>query len=192
MPVERTIGDTLSPLRVQIKKNNVPVNLTGRAVHFAMYDNDGVEIIARSATGVSTPDDVNGIAEYDFQSQAIPSHSDVIAYPDGRPYYAYFYIFDGDPGVESEAYPPKGLQILFFSPQRDQQVPVTSIDIAAAAATPKRARTEEGSVEERTIDELIKADQYLKAQTAPDAVPWGIRVARVQYGSTTPGAGSQR
>jgi hypothetical protein len=56
-------------------------------------------------------------------------------------------------------------------------------EIIATALGPKRTRTEEGTVEERPIKDLIDAINF---QTqAPDEVPWGIRLARVKYGSTT-------
>lgn len=51
----------------------------------------------------------------------------------------------------------------------------TSIDVTGAAANPKRVRTEEGTVEERSIGELIEADRYGKSN--PDRVPWGMRIA---------------
>lgn len=60
----------------------------------------------------------------------------------------------------------------------------TELDLLTLASAPKRVRTEEGTVEERSVDELIKADQYLKSQEALDAVPWGIRVARTKPGGT--------
>jgi hypothetical protein len=58
-----------------------------------------------------------------------------------------------------------------------------AVDIAAAAMAPLRTRTEEGSIQERSIADLIAADQYLKQP--PDTVPWGMRLAKVRYGSTT-------
>lgn len=57
-----------------------------------------------------------------------------------------------------------------------------TINLAELANAPKRTRTEEGTVEERTVDELIKADQYLAAKTEAQTVPWGIRTARVRPG----------
>lgn len=56
-------------------------------------------------------------------------------------------------------------------------IDVTSFSEVASA--PKRARTQEGTIEERSIDELIKADQYEKAAAA-NAPPWGMRVARIK------------
>lgn len=74
---------------------------------------------------------------------------------------------------------------IFTSPEVTETVvpPATSIDILAAANAPLRTRTEEGTVQERSITELIAAAQYLNPP--PDTVPWGIRVAKVRYGSTT-------
>lgn len=52
-------------------------------------------------------------------------------------------------------------------------------DIEDLAATPKRVRTDEGTVEERSVDELVKADRYAK-QKAANAVPWGMRIAKIK------------
>ena len=41
---------------------------------------------------------------------------------------------------------------------------ITSDDVETKGLSPKRTRTDEGAVTERDIDELIKADQYSKAQ----------------------------
>lgn len=51
--------------------------------------------------------------------------------------------------------------------------------IEEAGQNPKRARTAEGSVEERPIDELVKADRYSRAKqvTGP---PFGMTIARTQ------------
>lgn len=62
------------------------------------------------------------------------------------------------------------------------------IDILELASSPKRTRTAEGTIEERSVDELIKADQYLAAQQAGGAVPWGIRLARGKPGSSIGGS----
>jgi hypothetical protein len=58
---------------------------------------------------------------------------------------------------------------------------ISSDDIETHANAPKRVRTEEGTVEERSVDELIKADRYAREGTA-NTVPYGIRVARVRPG----------
>jgi hypothetical protein len=53
---------------------------------------------------------------------------------------------------------------------------------------PAWTKTEEASVGERPVDELIQADRYLKevqTRTAnADATPWGMRVARTIPGGT--------
>lgn len=57
-----------------------------------------------------------------------------------------------------------------------------SDDIAAAALKPSQVTGDAGSVTSRSIDEMIKADQYGKAiQVAEsDAGPWGgLRMTRV-------------
>jgi hypothetical protein len=54
---------------------------------------------------------------------------------------------------------------------------ITDQQIEDLAASPQRARTDEGSVQERSVTELIKAAQYID-QRALSYAPWGIRVAR--------------
>jgi hypothetical protein len=53
---------------------------------------------------------------------------------------------------------------------------------------PAWTKTEEASVGERSIPELIQADRYLKEVTQrsanADATPWGLRVARTIPGGT--------
>jgi hypothetical protein len=64
--------------------------------------------------------------------------------------------------------------------------------ITTMAQTPKRVRTAEGTVEERSIDDLIKADRYEAGKNAGDAVPWGIRIARSKPGSSIGGDNERR
>jgi len=52
--------------------------------------------------------------------------------------------------------------------------------IEELAEAPKRTRTDEGTVQERDVSELMDADRYSKTQAAADDVPWGIRVAKVK------------
>ena len=61
---------------------------------------------------------------------------------------------------------------------------MTEIDIEAMGNSPKRQRTDEGSTEERTIDELMKAKNYVTEETAKANPPWGIRLARSRPGGT--------
>lgn len=58
-------------------------------------------------------------------------------------------------------------------------MPLSEEQIEELASAPKRTRTDEGTVEERSADDLIKLDQYA-AQKATNAVPWGMKVARTK------------
>lgn len=60
----------------------------------------------------------------------------------------------------------------------------TEIDIIAAASGPKRMRTDEGSVEERSISDLLLANKAGALAAVQDTVPWGIRIARGKPGGT--------
>lgn len=55
-------------------------------------------------------------------------------------------------------------------------------DITELMMSPKRTRTAEGTVEERSVADLIAADRF--ANPAPEAVPWGIRIAKTKPPST--------
>jgi hypothetical protein len=58
-------------------------------------------------------------------------------------------------------------------------------EIEDLARSPKSLRGEEGAVEERSVDEVIKADRYVKASSsAVDSVPFGLRIARTVPGGT--------
>lgn len=61
---------------------------------------------------------------------------------------------------------------------------ISETDVETLAKKAKRVRTEEGTVEERSVDELIKADQYSNQKSASEAVPWGMRFARTKPGGT--------
>jgi 4-hydroxy-3-methylbut-2-en-1-yl diphosphate synthase IspG/GcpE len=67
-------------------------------------------------------------------------------------------------------------------------MPLSDDTIDELAAAPKRVRTVEGTVEERDMKDVIAGDIHSATKTAIEAVPWGIRMARVKPGSTTPGA----
>jgi len=54
-------------------------------------------------------------------------------------------------------------------------------------SSPHRTTTEEGTVEERPIREVIEADRYATKKAASDKVPWGVRMACIKPGGTTPG-----
>lgn len=57
--------------------------------------------------------------------------------------------------------------------------------ITAAAAAPAKMRTEGGESTSRTIDELIKADQYLRMCQAAAAGAFPFRVFRLVPPGTT-------
>ena len=63
----------------------------------------------------------------------------------------------------------------------------TNTDIVSASQNPKRVRTDEGSVEERSIKEMIDADRY-DAASSVTGVPWGLKMARVKPGGSISGA----
>lgn len=54
-------------------------------------------------------------------------------------------------------------------------------DIEALAKTPRKTVTDEGTIVERSVQELLDADRGNKAKGA-NVVPWGLRVARTQPG----------
>jgi len=59
---------------------------------------------------------------------------------------------------------------------------INKADIEEKSKGPARVTTDEGSVRERTIDELIKADKYNKAQEIGDAPLHGLRISRCKPG----------
>jgi len=60
---------------------------------------------------------------------------------------------------------------------------ITTTEVEDLGKTPKRVRTDEGTVEERSVEDLVKADQFAAVKGA-SAVPWGMRVARTKPGGT--------
>jgi len=65
---------------------------------------------------------------------------------------------------------------------------ITTTDIDDAGKEPKRVRTDEGTVEEKSIGDLIAADRYSNAKATAGAVPWGISIARGKPQGTVPGS----
>ena len=55
---------------------------------------------------------------------------------------------------------------------------ISDDNIEELAKAPKKTVTDEGSVEERSIDELIKADKYNKANSIGDDPLHGLRISR--------------
>ena len=56
---------------------------------------------------------------------------------------------------------------------------IESSDIETLAGRPRKLVGDEGSIEEKSVDELIKADTYSKAASAT-APPFGLRVAKAK------------
>jgi hypothetical protein len=50
---------------------------------------------------------------------------------------------------------------------------------------PKRSRTDEGSVEERSVDDLLKLKNYQEAAAAQAGAPYGMRIAKIRFPGTT-------
>lgn len=57
---------------------------------------------------------------------------------------------------------------------------IEASDIETQAEAPAKVTTDEGTVEERSIGELIKADRYNRT-AAISAAPFGLKCARIQY-----------
>lgn len=169
----RAVGDTLSPFLFVIRdESGEPVDLTGFDVFFKMVEEDGTEVVARTDTGVTIVDESTGQVSFDFPAEAVDE-----ALERARGYFIY------SDGSDDETYPDAGIQINVFDPSVSTVVDTTVItasDIATLAKAPKRTRTVEGTVEERSTSELIAADRYLASQQASDAVPWGIRAAKAK------------
>jgi len=72
MPVQYVgFGASLTPLGGAFKQRNtagrlVATNLSGRVVTVIVYDEDGAEVIAESATGVTITNAAAGEVAYDF------------------------------------------------------------------------------------------------------------------------------
>ena len=69
--------------------------------------------------------------------------------------------------------------------QRYTDIPadtITAENMVDTAKSPKRVTTDEGTVEERSIHELIAADQHQASKEAPDAPLHGLRISRAKPG----------
>jgi hypothetical protein len=66
---------------------------------------------------------------------------------------------------------------------------ISQSDIEDQSKTPRRMTTDEGTVQERDVKEMIEADRYGAAKAAASVSPWGLRVALIQPGS--PGAANR-
>lgn len=166
---ELTLGDTLTPLAMQIRSGGTVVNLTGKTVKVSMVSEAGLVVVAETTTGVTISDATSGYVEYDFQTGDIDEAGN---------YYLFAHVYSGG---EKDTYPPNGLKVVAYDPEADRTpIPSSEFDILDIVRSPKRTRTDEGTVEERPIDELIAADRYAKASEAQGAVPYGLRIAKTK------------
>lgn len=165
----RAVGDTLSKFAVQVTREGLPVNLSGLSAKFVMSDLNGNIIVNEASASISNA--LLGHVEYDFQ----PSEVDEIGF-----YRGWFRIYGAG---EPDTYPAsqEGIIIEIFdtSPAETTEDGIPSDKFLDLATAPRRTRTVEGTVEERSIDDLIKADRYLKQQTI-ESTPWGVRTARTK------------
>lgn len=173
----RAKGDTLAKFGpITLKDNGTVRNLTGLTVKFRMYDSEGTLITDAAASVLSA---AAGTVEYDFAALDVATEGT---------YYGWFVVLGGTGGTEPDHYPndDDGIEIEIFDPAAEHTTPapeISELDIIEAAKAPRRVRTVEGTVEERSINELIKADQYNASKVA-DGVPWGIRIAKSKPPST--------
>lgn len=54
--------------------------------------------------------------------------------------------------------------------------------IEELAAAPERTNTDEGTVKERSANDIIKLDNHATAKDTGMKVPWGMKVARIRPG----------
>lgn len=172
---QRLLGDTLTSFTYQIlDEQNRIVDLTGMdSVKLFMRDLDGTVVLTPTAATVTDADE--GEVAFDFPSGSVDESGEFLAY------------FQVDDGGEVMTYPATGILVTIHDPSATNTTPdpsvVTSEDIANLAKSPRRVRTVEGTVEERSVADLIKADQYTSAKEAT-AVPWGMRIAKTKPPST--------
>lgn len=186
----RALGDELSLFSVQLKRAGAVYDLTGKTVKFALYDQDGNAIISDAACTISNA--ALGHVDYDFTAANYAAMSADAASPlvtaGEETFYGYFKVFDGVDQIDTYPASDDAIAVEIFDPGMSRTTPAPSVsmtDIMELAKSPRRVRTVEGTVEERSVRELILADQYTAGKAAPNAPPWGMRIAKSKPGSTT-------
>lgn len=190
---ERVIYDTLAEFEVQLKRGGAAFNLTGKEVSVIGYNDDGDIVIPEDDTNVNISDAANGLVEYDFQNSDYANAAAEFAADNSLArsnLYLFFKVYEIALPGEPDTFPSEdedGILIQILNPAYTRTTPdpaaITDQAIAELAKSPRRTRTVEGTVEERSVNELIKADQYTTAKAAT-AVPWGMRVAKTKPPST--------
>ena len=187
----RVLGDTLAKFTVQLTRDGTPVNLAGKEVRILAYDVDGNEVIAESSSNVVVSNASLGYVDYDFQTVDFVEAATAFALDptlEAFDLYIFFRVYVSA-GSEPDTWPDDdGILYHITNPALAHTTPdpsqITGIDIATLAKAPRRTRTVEGTVEERSVSDLIKADQYLTGKEAINAVPWGMRIAKTKPPST--------
>lgn len=92
------VGDTLTPLAVQLKQKDVngslaAVNLTGLTVKFSMANSAGTAVVSEVTTGVTVTEASTGKVQYDFQASDVAS---------AGTFYGWFSVYSGS---EKDTYP---------------------------------------------------------------------------------------
>lgn len=172
---KRLVGDTLLSFFDQIVNDQQEVvDLTGKTVKFFLRDLEGTVVLAPTAGVVVDADD--GQVSFDFPAGAVDEAGNFLG---------YWQVINGS---EVSTYPAEGIEVEIVDPSADNTPAdastLTAEEIANLARAPRRTRTAEGTVEERSIADLIRADQHLAAKEAADAVPWGMRIAKTKPPST--------
>ena len=88
------VGDTLTPLGVELLQNGTAVNLTGKTVKVLSYNAaTGVAVVAETTTGVTVTSASLGLVAWDLPSAQVTTA--------GR-YKVYFRVYSSD---ERDTYP---------------------------------------------------------------------------------------
>ncbi len=98
------VGDTLTPIGVQLKQKNnsgvlAVVDLTGMTVKFKMVSSAGVVIVAETANNVSVTAAITGKVQYDFQAADV----DTVG--------VYYLWFTAYTGAERDTFPVGGREL---------------------------------------------------------------------------------
>lgn len=132
---------------------------------------DSADVNVGSAVTFSFVTGSNGnfVGTFDKTSQAVPSDET-----------GSVLLTASEDGAEATIEYP----LTFADRLEPATVTAESIDVVAEVNRPLMMRTEEGTVRERNIEEIIAADRYNKSNAATE-VPYGMRVARIKPGGTT-------
>lgn len=108
---ELSVGDTLTPLAVQLKQRNASgvltaVDLSGLTVKFQMVDSSGATVVAETVTGVTVTTAASGLVQYDFQAADVD---------EAGTFYGWFTVYSG---AEHDTYPANGRKLVIVISER--------------------------------------------------------------------------